>query len=68
MKASFSDAVIADIAQNAFDPTLGARPIRRYIQDHVEGFIAKLLLSKSLERGSNILIDFENGQLVVKQA
>lgn len=66
IKADFSDTVISDIAKNAFDPLLGARPIRRYVQDHLENFIAKLLLGKSLPRGSNVLIDLENGQLVIK--
>jgi len=66
IKADFSDQVIADIAQNAFDPLLGARPIRRYIQDHLESFMAKLILGQKLPRGTQILIDFQDGQLTVK--
>lgn len=66
IKLEFTQKVIKEIAEKAFDPLLGARPIRRYIQDHVEGFIAKLLLSKKLPRGSNVVIDFEAGKLTVK--
>jgi ATP-dependent Clp protease ATP-binding subunit ClpA len=66
IKAEFSDNVVSDIAQNAFDPSLGARPIRRYIQDHLEGFVAKLILGKQLPRGANITIDLVDGQLTVK--
>ncbi len=66
IKADFSENVIADIAKNAFDPSLGARPIRRYIQDHLEGFIAKLILSKQFARGSNVVIDIENGAFTIK--
>jgi ATP-dependent Clp protease ATP-binding subunit ClpC len=66
IKLEFTEAVIADIGKNAYNPLLGARPIRRYIQDHLEGFIAKLILSKQLSRGSNMQIDLQNGDLVLK--
>ncbi len=67
IKLSFTQNVTKEIAEKAFDPLLGARPVRRYIQDHVESFIAKLLLSKKLPRGSSVVIDLEKGQLTVKQ-
>lgn len=66
IKLSFSDAVIAEVALKGFDPLLGARPIRRYIQDHVENVIAKLLLSKQLNKGSEVTLDLENGEFVVR--
>jgi ATP-dependent Clp protease ATP-binding subunit ClpC len=65
IKVSFAPAVLQDISANAYDPLLGARPIRRYIQDHIESFIAKLLLSKKLPRGTEITIDFQNGGYIV---
>lgn len=65
MKIRFSEAVASDVAKNAYDPTLGARPVRRYIQDHVEGFIAKLILQKELTRGSEATVDLRDGQLVL---
>lgn len=65
IRLDFTDSVINDIAINAYDPSLGARPIRRYIQDHVEGLIAKLLLSRQLPRGSTITIDFKDGKLQI---
>ena len=65
-KVSFGSALISDIAQKAYDPSLGARPIRRYIQDHVEGVIAKLILGQQLKRGSTATVDLENGEIVVR--
>jgi ATP-dependent Clp protease ATP-binding subunit ClpA len=65
-KVSFGQALISDIAQKAYDPSLGARPIRRYIQDHVEGVIAKLILGQQLKRGSTATVDLENGEIVVR--
>ncbi len=66
IKIKFSAAVITQISQNAFDPLLGARPIRRYIQDNVEGFISKLILSQQLARGSNVTVDFKDGNYLIK--
>lgn len=66
IKAEFSNSVITDIAQKAFNPELGARPIRRYIQDHLESFVAKLILSKKISRGSLIKIDLENDEYILK--
>jgi ATP-dependent Clp protease ATP-binding subunit ClpA len=67
IKIAFSDAVVSKIATEAFDPLLGGRPIRRYIQDHVESVIAKLLLSKQLSRGSEVVLDVsESGEFIAK--
>ncbi len=65
IKISFTDAAVKKVATEAFDPLLGGRPIRRYIQDHVESVIAKLLLSKALDRGGSVTIDVgEAGEFV----
>jgi len=62
VKASFTINVARDVAENAYDPSLGARPIRRYIQDHLEAFVATLLLQKKLKRGSIVTIDLVDGE------
>lgn len=65
IKLAFSDAAVHKIAVEAFDPLLGGRPVRRYIQDHVESLIAKLLLSKQLDRGGSVTVDVnEAGEFV----
>ncbi len=42
---------LAKIAQLGYDPTLGARPLRRLIQEKVESVLAKKLLSGEIKRG-----------------
>jgi ATP-dependent Clp protease ATP-binding subunit ClpA len=42
------------IADASFDPEFGARPIRRYIQDHIEDEIAKMILDKKVKNGDKI--------------
>jgi ATP-dependent Clp protease ATP-binding subunit ClpA len=67
IKLAFSDAAIQKVAVEAFDPLLGGRPIRRYIQDHVESVIAKLLLTQQLSRGGDVTIDInEAGEFTTK--
>ncbi len=62
---AFSNNVVEHIAKNAFDPSMGGRPVRRYIQDHIESFIAELLLSKKIGRGFKGLVDIKNNELII---
>ncbi len=64
----FTDALVSDVATKAYDPSLGARPIRRYIQDHVENMVANLLLSQPPVRGTVVTMDIQNGEVIVKLA
>ena len=51
------------IVENAYDPVYGARPLKRYIQKHVETLTAKLILSDSVESGDTVLILLKDGVL-----
>ncbi|MFV0362773.1 MAG: ATP-dependent chaperone ClpB [Suipraeoptans sp.] len=51
------------VVDSGYDPTYGARPLKRFLQKHVETLAAKLLLEGELHAGSIIEIDLENGQL-----
>lgn len=67
IKITFTDAVVNTVAEKGFDPLLGGRPIRRYIQDHVEGIIAKLMLEKKLIKGATVTLDLdEAGNYIAK--
>ena len=52
----------AFLAEHGFDPVYGARPLKRYMQKHVETLAAKMILGGSVSAGDTILIDAdENG-------
>ncbi|MEU0522277.1 ATP-dependent chaperone ClpB [Streptomyces niveus] len=53
------------IAHQGFDPVYGARPLRRYISHEVETLIGRALLRGDVEDGERILVDAQNGELVV---
>lgn len=54
IEISFSDDLVARIASNGIHPEFGARPLRRYIQDHIENRIATMLLNGRLKSGEKI--------------
>lgn len=45
-----------------FDPSLGARPLRRAIQRNIEDELSERILSGTLKSGSKIHVDFKDGQ------
>ncbi len=59
---SFSDAVIKMIADEAYDPTYGARPVKRYIQREIENTLASKLLTSQLPK--QVSVELKKGKIV----
>ena len=51
------------VAEGGYDPTYGARPLKRYIQKNIETLAAKLILEGNVGSGDTILIDDVDGKL-----
>ena len=51
------------IVEGGYDPNYGARPLKRYLQKHVETLAAKLMLQGDIGAGEKIIIDSEEGIL-----
>lgn len=58
-----TDEAKAFIADTAYDPVYGARPLRRYLQAHVETPLAKELIAGSVADGAHVAVSVEDGQL-----
>lgn len=54
------------IADQSYDPVYGARPMKRYVQRHLETPLARLIVAGSVADGSDVQVSVENGQLSVK--
>jgi len=52
-----TDAAKSVLARKGYDPTLGARPLRRAIQRHVEDALSERLLYKEFDAGQIIIVD-----------
>ncbi len=63
---SLTDAARAYLGEKGFDPVLGARPLRRVIQNEVEDTLSDELLSGRLNDGDEALVDVEDGKIVVR--
>src|SRR5205809_687013 len=48
------------LVEKGYDPTMGARPLRRAIQRYIEDPLADFVLGRELEAGSTILVDRNN--------
>ena len=67
-----TDAAKQYIIDNAYDPIYGARPLKRFLQSHVETLLAKKIIAGEIGSDDNnaemflVTIDAENGELVVR--
>ena len=64
IKVELTDAANSYIVENGYDPVYGARPLKRFLQKHVETLSAKLILSDQITTGQTIVIDLADGRLV----
>ncbi len=53
------------IAETAYDPVYGARPLKRYLQHALETRIGRALIGGEVGEGSLITVDARNGELLV---
>ena len=67
-----TDAAKQYIIDNAYDPIYGARPLKRFLQSHVETLLAKKIIAGEIGSDDDnaemflVTIDAENGELVVR--
>jgi ATP-dependent Clp protease ATP-binding subunit ClpB len=60
-----TDAACDLIARDAYDPVYGARPLKRYLQHHLETRIGRALIGGDIHEGATINVDEQAGELVV---
>jgi ATP-dependent Clp protease ATP-binding subunit ClpB len=56
------------LAEAGWDPTYGARPLKRAIQRQVENPLALRLLEGEFEEGDTVRVDVEDGELTFERA
>ncbi len=57
--------VVSYIAEDGFDQSFGARPIRRYIQNEIENQLSKELLAGQLSTSKDIEISLSGGKIKI---
>jgi len=61
-----TDATRDYLAENGFDPKMGARPLRRLIQDEVEDQLSEKLLRGEFNAGDVVELDMKDNSIVVQ--
>ncbi len=65
LSLEISDEANQLIVDESYDPSFGARPLKRYIQRNLETLIAREILADKLKQGDIIRITVKNGALAV---
>ena len=61
-----TDAAREYLANKGYDPTYGARPLKRLIQREIQDPLAKELLAGAIREGDTVTVDAEGGGLVFR--
>jgi ATP-dependent Clp protease ATP-binding subunit ClpB len=62
MNLTWDKSIVESIAKDSYDPAFGARPIRRYIQKHIETPLAQAMLGGGISQNVQIVRGKEEGQ------
>lgn len=60
----FDQSAMDFLCEKGYDPTMGARPVKRAIQNYVENTLARELLAGSVLEGETIKVRSEGGKLI----
>jgi ATP-dependent Clp protease ATP-binding subunit ClpC len=63
-----TEAALDLLAESGYDPEMGARPLRRVIQQKVEDPLSDALLAGTFHEGDAILVEVVEGDVVLKRA
>ena len=65
LKLEVTDKAKDLVIEGGYDVTFGARPLKRYIESNIETPVARIIVGGNLSEGSTIVVDEEDGKLVL---
>ena len=66
VSVEFTDAARKWIGEKGYDPTYGARPLKRFLQKQVETQLARALVAGEVEEGSAVTFSVKDDKLIMK--
>ena len=66
IKLELDDAARGFIARQGYDPVYGARPLKRFLQRHLETRIGRALIAGEVGEGASLDVTLEGGELAIK--
>ncbi len=67
MELDFTETAKKYLAEQGYDPTYGARPLRRVIQKQVEDRMSEKMLNGEFTHGDTVIVDVEEEKLLFKK-
>ncbi|MGL6022901.1 MAG: type VI secretion system ATPase TssH, partial [Chitinophagaceae bacterium] len=61
----FSDTLIQWLAENGYDPEMGARPLKRLIQKEIINLLSKKIISGNILKSKPVKIDVLEDKIVI---
>ena len=55
------------LIENGYDVIYGARPLKRFVQKHLETLVARKILEQEITNSSRVLVDYVDGQLIAQK-
>lgn len=65
IKLKLTETAKQYIVDSAYDPTYGARPLKRFLQSKVETLVARLIISDKVRAKSTITVNYDGKELQV---
>ena len=66
IKLEITDEAVRFIGDESYAPNYGARPVKRYLQKHLETEIASMIIAGTVTDEQTIVVDCEDGKLVYR--
>ena len=66
LKLKLTDNAKKYLIDNGYDQVYGARPLKRFVQKKLETLIARSILSEQIKPNSEIIVDYSNSELIIK--
>jgi len=63
-----SDQAVTFLAERGYDPTYGARPLKRVIQKHIENPMSMKILQGDIFSGNRVRVDVQGDELVFERS
>lgn len=64
IELELTDAAKEHIAREGYDPVYGARPLKRFLQRHIETALSRRILAGEVRDNSRVRVDYRRGELV----
>jgi ATP-dependent Clp protease ATP-binding subunit ClpB len=68
IRLELTAAAVEHVAREGYDPVYGARPLKRFLQRHIETVLSRKLLAGEITEHSRVVVDLKKGELTLSAA